>query len=54
MPTLITPLLLPLAIIVAQITTGASGGLANAAYKLAFIVHHGDSTNTPLNEQLQC
>lgn len=36
--TLVGLLLLPLAIICAQIATGANGGLANAAYKLAFIV----------------
>jgi len=38
MLTLVGLLLLPLAIIGAQIATGANGGLANAAYKLAFIV----------------
>ena len=36
--TLVGLLLLPLAIICAQIATGANGGLANAAYKLAFIL----------------
>ena len=38
MPTLVVLLLLPLAIILTQIAIGATGGVANAAYKLAFIV----------------
>lgn len=37
MLTVIGLLLLPLAIILAQIATGASGGLANGIYKLAFL-----------------
>ncbi len=38
MPTLIALLFLPLAIIVAQLALGATGGLANGIYKLAFII----------------
>jgi len=38
MPTLIALLFLPLAIIVAQLALGATGGLANGMYKLAFII----------------
>ncbi len=36
--TLVGILLLPLAIVCAQVAMGANGGLANAVYKLAFIV----------------
>jgi membrane protease YdiL (CAAX protease family) len=38
MPTLVGLLLLPLAIILAQIAIGATGGLANGVYKLAFLI----------------